>query len=153
MNTWPVSMLVPHAGNMILLDDVQSVDDEQLSASATVKPDGVFNDADGSLPAWAGVEIMAQGIAAWAGTHARRAGTDVQLGFLLGTRRYTCHVDAFPAGLAMRIEVKRSLQDSSGMNVFECYLRDEAGTCLASARLNVYQPPNPAAFIQEQAPA
>lgn len=153
MTMWPVSTLVPHAGNMILIDDVLSFDDEQLSASATVKPDGVFNESDGSLPSWVGLELMAQGVAAWAGCQARQAGTTVQLGFLLGTRRYTCHVDAFPAGLTLRIDVKRSLQDESGMNVFECTLHDKANTCLASARLNVYQPPNPDAFIQEQAPA
>ena len=41
---------------------------------------------DGQVPAWVGIEYMAQAIAAWAGCRARAAGKPPQLGFLLGSR-------------------------------------------------------------------
>ncbi|WYX37421.1 hypothetical protein WJ966_12250 [Achromobacter xylosoxidans] len=47
--------------------------------------------------------------------------------------------------------MQRGFMDASGMSVFECELRDDAGP-LASARLNVYQPDDPNVFIQEQPP-
>jgi hypothetical protein len=37
------------------------------------------------------------------------------------------------------------------MSVFECELHDDA-RLLAEARLNVYQPKDPTAFIQEESP-
>lgn len=147
---WPVASLLPHAGNMILLDAVDGYDADSLSAHAVIKP-GPYSLPDGSLPPWLGTELMAQAVGAWAGCHAREAGTSVKLGFLLGTRRYESHADALPAGAALTIHVQRGLIDASGMSVFECELRDES-RLLAHARLNVYQPKDPDEFTQEASP-
>lgn len=143
---WPIASLLPHAGNMILIDHVDGYDDDSLHARAVVKP-GPYSLPDGSLPPWLGMELMAQAVGAWAGCQARQAGHAVKLGFLLGTRRYECHGE-LPAGAALTITVRRGLIDASGMSVFECELRD-ATRLLAQARLNVYQPKDPSAFTQE----
>lgn len=150
MIDWPVAELVPHAGDMILLDRIERFDDESLDACLSVSAGGLFNQPDGSLPAWVGVEVMAQAVAAYAGCQARLAGLPVELGFLLGTRHYSCNVDRFPAGAALHIRVLRSLQDDNGMGVFECHL-DGPGIH-AEARLNVYRPPEVASFLQEPTP-
>jgi predicted hotdog family 3-hydroxylacyl-ACP dehydratase len=76
----------------------------------------------------------------------------VELGFLLGTRRYDCRVAGFAAATELTVQVARSLQDAGGMGVFECELRS-GDTLLAEARLNVYRPPDSAAFMQESPPA
>lgn len=144
---WPVATLLPHAGNMILIDEVQAYDATTLSARAVVRP-GPYSLPDGSLPPWLGMELMAQAVGAWAGCQARQAGEAVKLGFLLGTRRYECHGGNLPAGATLTIHVERGLMDASGMSVFECELRDDT-RLLAHARLNVYQPKDPTAFIQE----
>lgn len=149
---WPVSELLPHAGNTILIDTVVACGDDTLTALATVRPGGLYNLPDGSLPPWLGLEIMAQAVAAWAGCQARRAGMPVELGFLLGTRRYDCRVDAFAAGNTLIIDVARTLQDAGGMAVFECTLR-AGDVLLAQARLNVYRPPDVHAFMQEAPPS
>lgn len=149
MIPWPIADLLPHAGDMILLDEVLAFDDDRVQTRLRVRP-GLLSDADGGLPAWAGVELMAQSVAAYAGCHARRAGEPVDLGFLLGTRRFTCNVERFPVGCDLRIEATRSLQDDSGMGVFECRL--EGPGILAEARLNVYRPPQSSRFIEEPAP-
>jgi len=144
---WPIAELLPHAGDMILLDAVESFDQESVRTRLQVRPGGLFSDTDGGLPAWVGVEIMAQSVAAFAGCQARQAGLPVELGFLLGTRSYQCNVAAFPAGVELRIEARQSLRDDNGMGVFECRL-DGPGI-LAEARLNVFRPPAVEAYLQE----
>lgn len=151
MIDWPLAELIPHAGDMILIDQVLAFDEEQIQTCLTVRADGLFNEADGSLPAWVGVELMAQSVAAFAGCQARSKGEAVKLGFLLGSRKFECNVAHFPAGSELNIHAVRSLQDDSGMGVFECTLTGP--DINAFARLNVYCPPNTADYLAEGAPA
>jgi predicted hotdog family 3-hydroxylacyl-ACP dehydratase len=147
MSLWPIAELLPHAGDMILIDEVLSFDEDSVQTRLRVRPGGLFSQADGSLPAWVGVELMAQSVAAYAGCRARQAGNPVQLGFLLGTRSYQCDVEHFPAGSELHIRALRSLQDDNGMGVFECHL-DGPGIH-AEARLNVFCPPQVDSYLQE----
>ncbi|KAF2392356.1 MULTISPECIES: hotdog family protein [Pseudomonas] len=147
MIDWPLAELLPHAGDMILIEQILSFDDEQIHTRLTVKPGGLFNRPDGSLPAWVGIELMAQSVAAYAGCHARARGDAVELGFLLGTRKFECNVEHFPAGTELTIHGLRSLEDDSGMGVFECHIN--APGIHATARLNVYRPPQAAQYLQE----
>ncbi|SDJ31335.1 hotdog family protein [Pseudomonas indica] len=149
MIDWPIAELLPHAGDMILLDAVERFGDEDVETRATVRPGGLFNREDGSLPAWVGVELMAQSVAAYAGCQARVRGEPVELGFLLGTRSYQCNVEAFVAGADLHIHAIRSLQDDNGMGVFECRLSGPG--IEAFARLNVFRPPEVARYLQEPA--
>ncbi|MBK4988744.1 MULTISPECIES: hotdog family protein [Pseudomonas] len=150
MNPWPLAELLPHAGDMILIDQIERCDEEQIFTRTTVQPGGLFNRADGSLPAWLGIELMAQSVAAYAGCRARRNGQAVELGFLLGARKYECDVEHFPAGAELHIHAQRSLEDDNGMGVFECHLRGPG--IHASARLNVYRPPQAASYLAEAGP-
>lgn len=147
MIDWPLAELLPHAGDMILIDRVVAFDDEQIHTQATVQPGGLFNRDDGGLPAWVGIELMAQSVAAFAGCHARRRGDAVELGFLLGTRKFECNVDSFPVGIELDIRGVRSLEDDNGMGVFECHI--EAPGIHATARLNVFRPPQSAHYLHE----
>ncbi|MBX8511076.1 hotdog family protein [Pseudomonas cichorii] len=149
MIDWPLAELIPHAADMILIDQVLSFDEEQIQTRVTVRPDGLFSQPDGSLPAWLGVELMAQSVAAYAGCQARLKGEPVQLGFLLGSRKFECNVGHFPAGSELTIHATRSLQDESGMGVFECNLTGP--DIQAFARLSVYCPPNAAQYLTEGA--
>ncbi|MCD5985381.1 MULTISPECIES: hotdog family protein [Pseudomonas] len=151
MIDWPLAELIPHAGDMILIDQVLAFDEDHIHTRLTVRPDGLFNEADGSLPAWVGVELMAQSVAAFAGCQARSKGEAVKLGFLLGSRKFDCNVAHFPVGSELDIHAVRSLQDDSGMGVFECTLTGP--DINAFARLNVYCPPNTADYLAEGAPA
>ncbi|MCU1718387.1 hotdog family protein [Pseudomonas sp. 5P_3.1_Bac2] len=148
MNIWPVAELVPHAGDMILIDQVISFSAEDIHTCLTVRAGGLFNQADGSLPAWLGIELMAQSVAAYAGCQARLRGEPVELGFLLGTRSYQCNVEHFPLGAELQIHATRSLQDDNGMGVFECHLNGPG--IEAMARLNVFRPPQVASYLQEE---
>ncbi len=142
---WPIESLLPHTGGMILLDAVTLAEEERIVCRRTVRPGGLFEDADGSLPAWCGVELMAQCVAAWSGWQAKREQRPVRLGFLLGTRRYQCDVGAFPAGSELVIEAARCFHDDEGMAMFAC--RIDAPGAHAEARLTVFSPPDPDAFL------
>ncbi len=140
----PIATLLPHAGDMVLLDAVVEAGEEHMVCSHTVRADGLFEPAHG-LSAWAGVELMAQAVAAWAGWQARCEHRPVRLGFLLGTRHYRCDVDVFPPGTELRVEAVRSFHDDSGMGVFACRIDSAAGS--AEARLSVFSPPDPDTFL------
>jgi predicted hotdog family 3-hydroxylacyl-ACP dehydratase len=149
MIDWPLAELLPHAGDMILIDEILGFDEEQIHTRLSVRPGGLFNRADGSMPAWIGIELMAQSVAAYAGCQARTRGEPVALGFLLGSRKFECNVEHFPAGAELTIHALRSLQDDNGMGIFECRLTGP--DIEAFARLNVFCPPQPAAYLAEGA--
>lgn len=140
----PIAELLPHAGEMILLDAVVEAGDEHIVCRRTVRDDGLFEGTAG-LPAWAGVELMAQAVAAWAGWKAKSEQRPVRLGFLLGTRHFRSDVDAFPAGTELRVEAIRRFHDDHGMGVFACRIDSPVGH--AEANLNVFSPPDEDAFL------
>lgn len=144
MNVPPIAELLPHAGAMRLLDEVQEAEDERIVCLRRVRGDGLFESAAG-LPAWAGVELMAQCVAAWAGWQAHREHRPVRVGFLLGTRSYACDADAFAVGSVLRVESVRNFHDASGMAAFSCCI--DAPGARAEARLSVFSPPEPAAYL------
>ena len=136
MKKFAVEELVPHSGKMVLLNRVIEFDEENMVAEVIVRDDGLFGDGN-TVPAWLGIEYMAQTIAALGGMKRRLAGKPLNLGFLLGTRRYDCNVDTFAVGSVLTVSVKRLVEDQ-GLGVFDCRISAEGIS--ASAKLNVYQP-------------
>lgn len=141
---WPVESLLPHAGRMILLDRVVSWDAESIVCERVVRPGDAFVE-DAGLPAWVGVEVMAQVIAAWNGCQVLAAGGVVRPGFLLGTRAYRADVDAFAPGRLLRIAAVRHFHDEDGMGAFACRIDTDGAS--AEARLTVFSPPDPTPFL------
>lgn len=135
----PVAELVPHAGNMVLLDRMLSYSSDVAEAELTVKNAGLFH-GEPDLPAWVGVELMAQVIAAWAGFKARLKNEPVKVGFLIGTRKYESSVHSFKAGSVLCIRIERAFQDANGMASFDCVIKDQSDSILVNANINVYQP-------------
>jgi predicted hotdog family 3-hydroxylacyl-ACP dehydratase len=131
-----IAALVPHSGSMVLLDRIIDYDDQGLIAELVVRGDGLLGD-DKAVPAWAGIEYMAQTIAAYVGIKARQANEPIRLGFLLGTRFYNSNVAAFEVGATLMIRVEKIIQDD-GLGVFECLILGEDVDI--TANLNVYQP-------------
>jgi predicted hotdog family 3-hydroxylacyl-ACP dehydratase len=132
-----IAALIPHSGRMVLLDRIIDFDGYTLSAKLVVRNDGLLGD-DKTVPAWAGIEYMAQAVAAYAGIKSKQAGEPIKLGFLLGTRRYTSNVASFDVGTALTIQVKNIIQDEN-LGVFDCKIHGKG--IEISANLNVYQPP------------
>jgi predicted hotdog family 3-hydroxylacyl-ACP dehydratase len=134
----PIEELVPHRAPMLLLDRVMNVTETTVVAEFTVRSDMPLLNAQGDLPAWVGIEIMAQTIAAWSGYQERIAGFEPQIGFLLGTRKYDTNVSAFSSGAVLHVTAELVFRDGP-MGVFDCAIAcDDA--VIASARLTTYQP-------------
>ncbi|MGR9013383.1 MAG: ApeP family dehydratase [Gammaproteobacteria bacterium] len=133
-----VADLIPHTGSMVLLDRIVSFDEQSLTAELTVRDDGLLGGDERSVPAWAGIEFMAQTIAAYAGVMAKQVHEPIRLGFLLGTRRYNSNAAAFKVGSTLTIRVEKIMQDDS-LGVFNCRILGESVE--VTANLNVYQPP------------
>jgi predicted hotdog family 3-hydroxylacyl-ACP dehydratase len=142
----PITELVPHRASMLLVERVLAQAPEVVRVETTVRRGALFAAEDG-WPSWVGVELMAQAVSSWAGLRARAAGEPVPLGFLLGTRRYRCARPSFRFGTRLEIEARLELAAGTGMRVFACTIED-AGEVLATANLNVYQPPDVEAYLR-----
>lgn len=115
--------LLPHSGHMVLLDTIQQYDAQSLHATATIHTNHILLPLkQTALPIWLGSEILAQGIGAWAGIQAKQQGKEIQLGFLLGSRKLHFFYDDIPVGTELNIYITQSYQDNTGMGVFDCLL-------------------------------
>lgn len=141
--------LIKHQPPMRLIDRFISGDHDSAECEATIREDNLFyREEFNGLPAHVGVELMAQTIAAAAGYRHRDAGQDIKIGFLLGSRHYRCSVASFEKGQTYTIKVSEIHSEASGLSVFECTIW-HADKLIAQAKLNVYQPPDEAAFIKD----
>ncbi|MBV1889157.1 MAG: hotdog family protein [Proteobacteria bacterium] len=145
-SVYNVAELVPHSGTMSLLDRVIEYGEDWLQAEVTITADSMFADKQG-VPAWIGLEYLAQTIAAFAGLQERQKGDLPKLGFLVGSRRYSCSEEYFPIGQTLQLRVEREMESESGLNVFQCMLKGEG--IEGSTRLNVFQPNDVAKFLEE----
>lgn len=135
-----VAPLLPHSGEMVLLDRILEFGEDFLLAEASVTANHILLQ-NGRLPILAGLEIMAQGVAAWAGCMATLANEPVRLGYLLGTRKLHIYRQHIEIGTPLQIRVKMSIQDTTGFGVFDCELVDlTENECLLAGALNVFSP-------------
>lgn len=137
--------VVPHSSRMLLLDTILSADGTSLTAQARVREDNPFA-RDGVVGAWIGVEYMAQAIAAFEGCRAREHGAGPKVGFLIGSRHYSCSAPVFPVGTSLEVRIVRQWEEG-GLGLFEGTLR--GGEITAEASISVFQPDNAREFLKE----
>lgn len=133
--------LLPHDGDMVLLDELVSHTDNAIQVRVTLKKECIYCDGDGVISALLGPELMAQAIAALAGLDRRKNGLSSRLGVLLGTRRYHCRLPAFPIGVDMIVRAEELYREANGLAAFECTISID-DDLVAEARLNVFEPAN-----------
>lgn len=141
---YPMADLLPHDGPAVLLDAVVEWDEGHLAARVDIHAGSRFFEPACGVPGYVGIEYMAQACGAYAGLEAKSKGEPVRIGFLLGTRRYTCSKPWFAAGDTLTVNVTEVLREGV-MGVFDCHIAWE-GAEVAAARLNVYQPEDSAAI-------
>lgn len=131
-----VKELVPHSGQMLLIDEIVSRDQQKLVARTTIREASPFYRAASGVPSWVGLEYMAQTVAAWSGLRARERGEEPGPGFLIGAKKYKANQPAFPLGSQLEIEAR--LRDQHGsLGVFEC--RITSGEIESHGVLSVYE--------------
>ncbi len=141
--------LLPHRAGMLLLNGVSRFDSNEIVVRATSSAQAWYADSDGGMPAWIGIELMAQAVAAWVGLRARSAGVPVKPGVLLGCRRYLSEHAAFAADCDLSIVARPVYRDESGMGSFECEIWTDERK-VVSATINVFEPEDFAVFLEQR---
>jgi predicted hotdog family 3-hydroxylacyl-ACP dehydratase len=144
-----IRALVPHSGQMVLLDRVISADAENLCAEVAIHAGSMLAGERG-VGAWVGIEYMAQAIAAHAGWLALQRGDPVRVGFLLGSRKYEAGVPHFAPGDVLQVHVHRVLLAENGLGAFECRIDIVGGAVnAATGTVTVFQPDNVNQFLND----
>lgn len=138
----PPGAYLPHDAPMLLLETVLSVTEEQAVCQVGVNRRGVlapFLEANGNLPGWYALELMAQTVGVWSGWHRQQRGeAQISLGMVLGARELKCAAGELAAESQLDITVTLLMQDER-FGSFECAIT-AGGETLASGRVNTFQP-------------
>ena len=130
--------VVPHTGRMVLLTRVVDHAPDHTACVVEIGEDTLFREPDGLVPAWVGLEYMAQCVAAHAGLRARANGEPIRIGLLLGSRRVEVRIAGFAPGQILEVRAQR-LWGDWGLGSFACSIQDAAdGRLLVDGHLSVY---------------
>jgi len=141
-----IDELIVHRLPMRLLDRIVACSESEVVAEAYVRPDNLFFEPGRGLPAYVGLEMMAQAIAAIDGKKRLNSGQPAKIGFLLGCRRYASRSASLGEGTRLMVSAKMVFDDGA-MLAFDCRIDDEQGE-LATANLKVYAPTDPSGFLK-----
>jgi predicted hotdog family 3-hydroxylacyl-ACP dehydratase len=131
----PVTELIPQQDRMMFLDHIIAFEEGQIKAYVEVKANGLFDDGQ-TIPAWIGIEYMAQTVAAHSGMLSYLAQEPLKPGLLLGARKFHTNVAKLPIGIGLTVTVERIIEDQQ-LAVFN---GDISGPEVQmSAQINVYQ--------------
>jgi predicted hotdog family 3-hydroxylacyl-ACP dehydratase len=144
----PVEELIAHRGTMRMLDRVVAFDKDHVVASYAIPDKAWFADDKGAMPAWIGIELMAQAIGAHVGLMAHATGKPPKRGVLLGTRQYQATRPSFTPREPLEIEARLSFRDDSGLGAYDCMIR-QGGKLLATAMLKVFEPEDFESFLRD----
>ncbi len=134
---WVLEELVPHAHPMILIDSISEPEPGGLTSFVRISEDCPFYQAPFGVPSYVGIEYVAQTVAALAGLKAKRAGEEVKIGFLLGTRRLQATEPYFALGSELSIRVNPEFE-STELAKFQGEVRDASGNIIVSTAVTVY---------------
>jgi predicted hotdog family 3-hydroxylacyl-ACP dehydratase len=133
---------------MLLVERVVAWDAQHAVVAATPRADAWYSE-QGAMPSWIGIELMAQAIAAHVGLLARSHGRPPKAGVLLGTRQYRATQPRFAAGAELLISARMTYRDETGLGSYDSTIT-LGDAQVAKARVNVYEPPDFAAFLRQQ---
>jgi len=134
----PAAEFVLHREPMLLLDRLVDVGPEYAICEWQVCDKIRFFVAGLGVPAYIGIEYMAQCVAVHAGARARVQGLAPPLGFLLGTRHYKAAVKYFETRVIYSTKCTELIRDDQGMGSFECRITQNDNV-IAEGRLAVLE--------------
>ncbi|MCD8211941.1 MAG: hypothetical protein LUC17_02820 [Oscillospiraceae bacterium] len=133
--------LLPHKPPMIVVGGLCECDPQAKSARAWAEFDEnsiFYNATTHTIPAYLGIEMMAQTIGLLSGTYFREVlGKPPQMGFLLGTRDYRNHIPFFKPRERYFTSVEQIIFEEL-LGSFACKIRDSQDGLVAEAELNVF---------------
>jgi len=142
-----IGAVLPHVGSMLLLDELRDYGPEHVTCGVTIHARTMFCENVSGVPAWVGLEYMAQTCCAFSGIEEVRAGAEPSIGLLLGSRSYKSEVEWFALGAVLRIRAELQMRDESGLVAFTCTIH-EGDRMLASGDVKAYRPKDVLALIR-----
>lgn len=146
---YSLEQVLPHAAPMILLTQFIEAGDNFARCSVKIDEQSPFYNKDcAGVPAYVGIEYMAQTVAAYAGANGLARGEGIKIGFLLGCRKYQPVISQFDLGDELLVHVTEVINEANGLGVFDCTISRQQDV-LVSAKLNVFQPDDHQAWLTE----
>lgn len=148
----PITELLPHRHPMLFLDEVCHFTSTTLTATCRICSDRWPE--PGGMPAYTGIELIAQAIAAHNSLTAKIGDQSAgpSLGVLLGTRKYSSAVTHFGAEKSVTVSITEKMQDESGFGAFDGAILSDGDTLLASATIKVFRPSDFRTYLSENRP-
>ncbi len=141
-NKSEIEVYTPHSGPLLLVDRVLNFSDHSIETETDVSEKLPFF-AEGSIPSYLGLEIMAQSIAVWSGLRRGRSDTKPPIGYLLGTRKFQCKHPYIKEGAVLKTKSEQ-LFENEGLASFNCnltILTNQEYIDLVTAKVSVYSDP------------
>lgn len=125
--------LIPHRGDMMLLDRINKYDmqEKYIEAEYDITEECLFYDKKHSgVPAWAGFEFVAQAISAFIGIRNRENGLPSKEGYILGVSQMEINIPFYKNGSTVKIK-SRELENVHPVYVFqgEVLVDDKEALC------------------------
>ena len=130
--------LLPHAGPAVLLDEIVHDEENWTHVRVHIDTTHPWFESGHGVPAWVGIEMMAQVVAVHAGLVGRQAGRGPREGMLLGTRRFESKVAWFEDGDTLDLHGCPSYANGEGMGACDCRI-ERNGEVLAEATIIIIE--------------
>jgi predicted hotdog family 3-hydroxylacyl-ACP dehydratase len=137
----PLEELIPHAGPMLLLDQLCDWSEGSARCTLTVRERAPFVSMAGEVESAVTIEYMAQAVAACLGYEALRGGGSVRVGMIIASKRFVAHGDKLRVGDALVIDVKR-VRGNELLSHFDCWVRS-SDALFSEATLTLYHAEKP----------
>jgi predicted hotdog family 3-hydroxylacyl-ACP dehydratase len=136
----PIDELIPHAGPMILVEEMTHWREGEASCCMRVRERAPFVE-NGMVESAVTIEYMAQTVAACLGYEALRGGGTVRVGMIIACKRFAAHAACLYVDDPLLIEAKR-VRGNETLSHFDCrVLRD--GVPFSEATLTLYHAEKP----------
>jgi predicted hotdog family 3-hydroxylacyl-ACP dehydratase len=142
-----IETILPYGDGMRLLDELRDHGPEHVTCGVTIGETSMFCEGASGVPAWAGLEYMAQACCAFSGIEEVREGRRPSIGLLLGTRAYESQVEFFAPGATLSVRAELLLRDESDLVAFACTIH-HGDRVLARGDVKAYRPKDVLALIR-----
>lgn len=146
----PIEELLLQRREMLLLERVLDFSPTHVEVGTTVpQHHPLVHEAQG-MPAWVGVELMAQAVSVFSALELRARGQPPRIGLLLGARNFEALVPYFASGANLNVRATLALRDATSLGIFDCIIQSQ-GALLARAHVKGCMPEDIAEFLRSGA--
>lgn len=142
----PIEELLLQRREMLLLERVRDFSPTHVEVGTTVPQNHPLVGEALGMPAWVGVELMAQAVSVFSALELRARGLPPRIGLLLGARSFEARVPYFAFGAMLNVRATLALRDATGLGVFDCTIHSH-GVLLARGQVKGYMPEDIAEFL------